>query len=89
MIKNIGRLYKYNRPKQINPTFKKPVLSSSADHASSTGNLKRTFISSKLNNKNITKNQNKNKNSNTDDIQSCVTPGEKITVFRPHLQPLV
>ena len=73
MVKDIGRLYKYNLPKQSTPTFKKPVLSSSAAHASSASNLKRTSISSQLDNKYITTNQNNKNTSNTYDIHSCVT----------------
>ena len=73
MIKDIVRLYKYNLPKQSTPTFKKPVLLSSATHASSASNLTGTSILSQLDNKDITKNQNRNNTSNTDDIHSCVT----------------
>ena len=54
------------------PTIKKPVLSSSAAHISSTSNLTQTSLSSQLDNKDITTNQNKNNTSNTDDIHSCV-----------------
>ena len=78
MVKDIGRLYKYNRPKQSTPTFKKPVLSYSAAHASSASNLTGTSISSQLDNKDITTNQNKNNTSNTDDIHSCVIPRKKL-----------
>ena len=74
MVKDIGRLYKYNRPKQSTPTFNKPVLSSLAAHASSKSNSTGTSISYQLDNKDMTKNQNKNNTSNTDDIYSCVTP---------------
>ena len=74
MVNDIGCLYKYNRPKQSTPTFKKPDLSSLAAHASSASNSTRTSISSQLYNKDITKYQNKNNISNTDDINSCVTP---------------
>ena len=74
VVKDIGHLYKYNRPRQSTPTFKKPVLSSSAAHASSAGNSAGTSISSQLDNKNITTNKNKNNTSNIDDIHSCVTP---------------
>ena len=73
MVKDIGRLYKYNQPKQSTPTLKKPVLSSSADHASSASNSTGTSILSQLDNKDITTDQNKNNTSNTDDIHSCVT----------------
>ena len=34
MGKEIGRSYKYNRPKSSSPTLKKPVLSSTANHTS-------------------------------------------------------
>ena len=88
MGNGIGRIYKYNRLKQSTPTFKKPVLSFSAAHASSVSDSTGTTISSQLHNKVITTNQNNNNTSNTDDIHSCVTPRKK-TVFRPHLQPLL
>ena len=80
VVKDIGCLYKYNRPKQSTPTFKKPVLSSSADHSSSASNSTGTSISSQLDNKDITTNQNKNNTSNTDDIHSCVTPKNNYSV---------
>ena len=66
MGKEIGRSYKYNRSKLSTPTLKKPVLSSSAAHTSSAINLTQTFISSQLDNKDITTDQNKNNTSNTD-----------------------
>ena len=78
MGKEIGCLYKHHRSKLSNPTLKKPVLSSSAAHASSASNSKGTSISSQLDNKDITKNQNSNNTSNTDDIHSCVTPQKKL-----------
>ena len=74
MDKEIGRSFKYNLSKISIPTLKKPVLSSSAAHASSASNSTGKSIFSQLDNKGITTNQNKNKNSNTDDIHSCVTP---------------
>ena len=89
MVKDIGRLYKYNRPKQSTPTLRKPVLSSSTAHASPESNSKGTSISSKLDNKYITKNQNKNNTSNTYYTHSCATPQKKVTVFWSHLQPTV
>ena len=64
-------------PKQYNPTFKKPVLSSSAANYSSASNWTGTSISSQLDNKEITTNQNNNNTSNTDDIHSCLTPQKK------------
>ena len=93
MVKDIGRLYKYNQPKQSTPTFKKPVLYSSASHASSASNLTGTSISSKLDNKDITTNQNKSNTSNIYVIHSCVTPqGENCSVqatyTTTHLIPL-
>ena len=54
MFKDSGRLYKYNRPKQSTPTFNKPILSSSADHAPSASNSTGTSILSQLDNKYIT-----------------------------------
>ena len=80
---------KYNILKLLTSTLKKPVLSSSDAHTSSASNLTQTSISSQLDNKDITTNQNKNNTSNTDDIHSCVTPRKRITVFSPHLQPLI
>ena len=73
VVKDIGHLYKYTRPKQSTPKFKKSILSYSAAHASSAINLTGTSISYQLDNKYITINQNKNNTSNTDDIHSCVT----------------
>ena len=61
MVKDIGRYFKHIQWKISNPTFKKPVLSSSADHASPASNLTGTFISSKLDNKQINTKQNKTK----------------------------
>ena len=89
MGKDIGRSYKYNRSKISTPTLKKPVLSSSAHHTSYTNTSTRTIISSHLEHKENTEIQNTSDISNTDDIHSCVTPENKITVFRPHLHPLV
>ena len=77
MVKDIGCLYKYNRPTQSTPTFKKLVLYSSADNVSSASNSTGTSISSQFDNKYITTNQNKNNISNTNDIHSCVTPRKK------------
>ena len=73
MGKKIGRSFKYNRSKISTPTFKKPVLSSSAVHTLYASNFTGTSSSSKLNNKDITTNQNKNNMSNIDDMHSCVT----------------
>ena len=43
MGKEIGRSFKYNRSKIFTTTLKKPVLSSSAAHASSASNSKPYF----------------------------------------------
>ena len=77
-VKDIGCIYKYNRPKKSTPKFKKPVFSPSAAHVSYTSNLTGTPISSQLDNKDITANKNKNNTSNTDAIHSCVTPRKKL-----------
>ena len=93
MGKEIGRSFKHNRSKQSTPTLKKPVLSSSAAHASSASNLTRTFISSHLDNKDITEIQNKNNTSNIDNIYSCVTQRKQNYIVQatcklPRLTPL-
>ena len=63
LIVNMGKetfcCLKYNQSKLSTPTLKKYVLSSSADNTSSASTFTRTFISSQLDNKDITKNQNK------------------------------
>ena len=74
MGKEIGRSFKYNQSKISTPTHKKPVLSFLANHTSYTSNLKRTIISSQLENEDSTTIQNMWDISNTDDINSCVTP---------------
>ena len=89
MGKEIVCFYKHHWPKLSTPTLKKPILSSSVSHTSSASNSTWTSISSILDNKWINTNQNKNNISNTDDIQYCVTPGKKSTMFRPHIRPLI
>ena len=89
MGKEIDHSFKYNQSKISTPTLKKHVLSSSAAHTSSASNLTWTFISSQLDNEKITTIKNNKNNSNTDDIHSYVTRQKKITVFMPHLHPLV
>ena len=74
MGKEIGSSFKYNISEISTPTLKKPVLSPLAAHTSSASNSTQTFISSQLDNKDITTNQNKNNTSNTDGIHSFVTP---------------
>ena len=90
MGKKNCRSFKYNRSKISTPTLKKPVLSSSAAHTLSAINLTLTFISSHLDNEDITAIQNKKDTSNTYDIHSCVTPGVnnysvQATSTPPHL----
>ena len=89
MGKEIGFSFKHHRSKIPTPTLKKPVLSSSANHTSYTTTLTRTIISSQLEHKDSTEIKNTSDISNTDDIHSCVTPDKIISVFRPHLHPLV
>ena len=73
MSKEIGRFYKHNQSKISTPILNKTVLSPSAAHTSSTRNLTPTYISSQLDNKDITTNQNMNNTLNTDYIYLCVT----------------
>ena len=68
MCKEIGCSFKYNRSKISTLTLKNPMLSSSQDYTSYTGNLTRTIISSQLENENSTAIQNTTDISNTDDI---------------------
>ena len=84
MGKEIGRFSKIFYSKLSTSTLKKPVISYSAAHTSSASKLTGTFISSQLDNKDITTNQNKNNTSNTDDIHSCVTPQNKLQ-FSGHI----
>ena len=72
MGKEIGRSYKYNRSKISTPTLKKPVLSSSAAHTSSSSNPIPKSISSQCDNKDNTTNQNKNNTSHIYDIHSVI-----------------
>ena len=93
MGKEIGRFPKIIDSKISTSTLKKPVLSSSAAHTSSTINSTQTSISSQLDNKDLTTNQNKNNTSNIDDIRSCVTPQKQncsvqATYTPPRLTPL-
>ena len=77
-----------------NPTLKKPVLSSSANHTSYTTTLTRTLISSPLEHKDSTEIQNKSEILNIDDIHSCVKPRKQnisvqATSTPPCLTPLI
>ena len=54
MGKEIGPSYKYYRSKISNPTLKKPVLSSSANHTSYTTYSTPTIMSYQLKNKDNT-----------------------------------
>ena len=73
MGKEIGRSYKYNRPKSSSPTLKKPVLSSSAHHTSCITISNPPIMSHPRQHKGSASNQDKVNISNTDDIHSCVT----------------
>ena len=74
------------------PTLKKPVLTYSAAHTSSASNSTQTYISSQLDNKDITTNQKKINTSNKNDIKSCVTQktiySVQSTSTPPRLTPL-
>ena len=73
MGKEIGRSYKYYRSKISNPTLKKPVLSSSANHTTYTTTSTPTIMSHQLQHRDSTSIQKTVYISNTDDIHSCVT----------------
>ena len=94
MGKGIGGYFKYNRSKISTPTLKKPVLSSSENHASYTTSLSQTIKSSQLENEASTAIQKTSYISNTDDIHSCV-PSRKhnisvqATSTPPRLTPLI
>ena len=66
-------LYKYYQSKISNPTLKKPVLSSSSNHASYTTTSTPTIMSSQLQNKHSTFIKKTVDFSNTYDIHSCVS----------------
>ena len=94
MGKEIGHSYKYYRSKISNPTLKKPVLSSSANHISYTTNLTPTIMYHQLQHKDSTSIQNTSDISNTDDIHSFVTPQKQninvqATSTFPCLTPLI
>ena len=74
MGKEIGRYYKYNRPKSSSLTLKKPVLSSSANHTSCITISNPPITSHPRQHKCSASNQDKVNISNIDDIHSCVTP---------------
>ena len=84
--KDIGRFFKYNRPKSSSPTLKKPVLPSSENHTSYTTNSTPTIMYHQLQHKYSTSIQ------NTVDI--CVTPRKQnisvqTTSTPPRLTPLI
>ena len=94
MGKEIGRSYKYNRPKSSTPTLKKPVLSSSANHTSCITISNPPVTSHPRQHKGSASNQDKVNISNTDDIHSCVTPKRhnirvQATSTPPRLTPLI
>ena len=94
MGKEIGRLYKYNRPKSSSPTLKKPVLSSSANHTSCITISNPPIMFHPCQHKGSASNQDKVNISNTDDIHSYVTPkihniSVQATSTPPCLTPLI
>ena len=94
MGNEIGCSYKYYRSKISNPTLKKPVLSSSANHTSYTTNSTPTIMYYQLQHKDSTSIQNTVNISNTDDIHSFVRPQKQnisvqATSTPPRLTPLI
>ena len=94
MGKEIGRSYKYNRPKSSSPTVKKHVLSSLAHHTSCITISNPPVTSHSHQHKGSASNQDKVNISNTDDINSCVTPkihniSVQATSTPPRLTPLI
>ena len=85
MGKDIGRSYKYNRPKSSSPTLKKPVLSYTANYTSCITISNKPVTSHPCQHKGSASNQDKVNISNTYDIHSCVTP----TSTPPCLTPLI
>ena len=74
MGKEIGCLYKNNRSKLSTTKLKMYGFSFFVAYTSFASYLRKTYISSQLDNKDIVKNQNKKNTSTTVDIHSCVTP---------------
>ena len=94
MGKDIGRYFKYNQPKSSNPTLKKPILSSSANHTSCITIINPPITSHPHQHKGSASNQYKVNISNIDDIHSCVTPkihniSVHATSTPPCLTPLI
>ena len=94
MGKDIGRSFKYNRPKSSSPTLKKPVLSYTANHTSCITISNPSITSHPRQHKGSASNQDKVNISNTDDIHSCVTPKRhnisvQATSTAPCLTPLI
>ena len=92
MGKEIGRSFKYKRPKSSSPTLKKPVLSSTANHTSCITVSNKLVTSQPFQHKGSAPNQDKINISNTDDIHSCETPKSHnisvpATSTPPHLTP--
>ena len=94
MGKNIGRSFKYNRPKSSSPTLKKPVLSSSENHTSCITISNPPITSHPRQHKGSASNQDKVNISNKYDIHSCVKPKRhnisvQATSTPPRLTPLI
>ena len=94
MGKDVGRSFKYKRPKSSSTTLKKPVLSSTANHTSCITVSNQPVTSQPCQHKGSASNQDKVNISYTDDIHSCVTPKRnnisvQATSIPPHLTPLI
>ena len=94
MGKEIGRSFKYNRPKSSSLTLKKPILPSTANHTSCITISNQPVTSHPCQHKGTAFNQDKVNISNTDDIHSCVTPkihniSVQTTYIPPRLTPLI
>ena len=94
MGKEIGRSFKYNRPKSSSLTLKKPVLSSTANHTLCITISNQPVTSQPFQHQGTAPNRDKVNISNTDDIHSCVTPkinniSVQATSTPPHLTPLI
>ena len=94
MGKEIGRSYKYKRPKSSSPTLKKHVLSSTANHTSCITVSNQPVTSQPCQHQGTAPNQDKVNISNTDDIHSCETPKShnisvQATSTPPRLTPLI
>ena len=94
MGNEIGRSFKYNRPKSSSLTLKKPLLSSTANHTSCITDSNQPVTSQPCQHTGSAPNQDRINISNIDDIHSCVTPKRHnisvpATSTPPRLTPLI